>query len=1133
MTTKTSLASLFIIHLKQLQGKEKEAEQILQEFAPAESSYCEMVLWLWAISEQVGRFGKKSLLKTYEATIKRGITRVEAEWNNPHSSLWEEERLGIHTSVVSLSYAALMGLKNQGSLAELQPLLTTIRDSIFEHHLTGGMLLRSREIKDVAIEQLFAVMPFGLFSPEDLVMVEAVKEMEERLVTDEGVFPYRGAHKPSASSAMLLSWYFYEKGTVHKARHYYKVAQRTDDQNDSFYNVLEAIVSEYITEQLQEGEAIIVHQPYGHDNPYKQIAVERAPRDPEVGETVTVRSQLFGIDHNEVSELLLFSDNGSETTSVPCTVIKEEDDIIWQGALTSNVSTVTYWFEATTENSCVKSEPYVLNYFRRVALKRFEKVAEDANFLWLYGATDTRGAYVFFGKSGEFGITHEDPNLSFQELTGETHYEIGNTQVHVQQASFSINSGTEVLLSSYPEATFPLVEWLENAAGYIQRVEWNFHTPLEERFFGMGERYHKLEYRGDEIDCYVYNQYRDQGSRTYLPVPFFISSRGYGLYLSTDHYSVFDFAHHYSNRLKISCDVQSQVLHSSFNLFTGTPKEIVSQFTIHTGKAQLPPVWAFGPWMSSNNWDRDAVVREQVRQTNKHEIPSTVLVIEQWSDEATYYIFNDAEYDLKPGREAHNYEDYRYPASGRWPDPKGLFNDLHNNGLKVILWQIPIQKYLNRQKHPQKDLDEKYMIEEGYCVKDGQGAPYRIREDWFKESLLMDFTHPEGKKWWFQKRKYLMDIGVDGFKTDGGEFVFGRDLQFHDGSSGSEMRNRYPNDYIEAYYDFATKHHNGDALTFSRAGYTGAQKFPAHWAGDERSTFDAFRHSLIAGLSSGTSGIPIWGWDLAGFNGDIPTAELFIRSAQMAAFSPIMQYHAESKAEFNQDRTPWNIANRTGDQRAISGYRKFANLRMNLLPYIYDQAKEAIEKGYPLMRSMVMEYPSDEKVYDNYDQYFFGNSLMVAPVIEEGSVERDVYFPEGTWVDFFTGEVITGPMVKRVQASLMEMPVYAKAGSAVVTNSDGNYALCSWVGNEVDHYKNVALRLYPIEKMKISVGDHLGNEWLVEVEDLKDRELEITVKSGVASTVLIPEKLVESRSVRVNGKQAHSRMNGSLVFHIS
>ena len=122
-----------------------------------------------------------------------------------------------------------------------------------------------------------------------------------------------------------------------------------------------------------------------------------------------------------------------------------------------------------------------------------------------------------------------------------------------------------------------------------------------------------------------------------------------------------------------------------------------------------------------------------------------MIVLEQWSDETTYYMFNDAQYPmLKPG-ESHSYHQMTFPKWGRWPDPQGLIDYCHENGLKFILWQIPIEKYLNQQKHPLKDQDEAYMIEKGFVVKNADGSPYRIPENWFTDSLLMDFTNDEAK----------------------------------------------------------------------------------------------------------------------------------------------------------------------------------------------------------------------------------------------------------------------------------------------------------------------------------------------------------------------------------------------------
>lgn len=411
------------------------------------------------------------------------------------------------------------------------------------------------------------------------------------------------------------------------------------------------------------------------------------------------------------------------------------------------------------------------------------------------------------------------------------------------------------------------------------------------------------------------------------------------------------------------------------------------------------------------------------------------------------------------------------------------------------------------------------MLEQGYAVKKADRTPFRMPEGWFKESLLMDYSHEQGREWWFEKRKYLLEIGVDGFKTDGGEFVFGNDLMFADGRTGAQMRNLYPNDYIEAYYKFATEYHQGDALTFSRAGYTGAQNFPAHWAGDESSTFAAFRHSLIAGLTSGISGIPFWGWDLAGFNGDIPTVELFVRSAQMAAFCPIMQYHAESKAESNQDRTPWNVAERTGDDRALEGYRFYANVRMNLLPYILDQAQHTNETGIPLMRALFMEYPEDPRCHAIYDQYMFGDHLLIAPVIEEGATERMVYFPQGEWVDLWSNEVVAGPVWKRVKAPLMSIPVFVKLGAVLLSNCDETLKLGSWVGNSVDQYQVPVLRVYLEAGMEQRIRDHLDQEWMVRVA-YEEGQWDLEIQGQENALIMVPLSLVgPGKTMVINGKK--------------
>jgi alpha-D-xyloside xylohydrolase len=444
--------------------------------------------------------------------------------------------------------------------------------------------------------------------------------------------------------------------------------------------------------------------------------------------------------------------------------------------------------------------------------------------------------------------------------------------------------------------------------------------------------------------------------------------------------------------------------------------------------------------MSSNNWDNQAEVEKQVALTEEHGIPATVLVIEAWSDEATFYIWNDATYTEKPGSEAFTYDDFTFPEWGRWPDPKGMVEHLHEHGLKLILWQIPVIKQTATLRHAQKRADEEHFIAQNYGVRHPNGEALRLPEGWFKDSLLMDFTSPEGRDWWFSKRQYLIDdLGVDGFKTDGGEMVWGRDLVFADGTDGLLNRNRYPRDYISAYYRFAQQ--NG-GICFSRAGYTGAQTFPAHWAGDERSTWDAFKRSLLAGLSAGMSGVIFWGWDFAGFSGDVPSAELYLRGAQMACFCPIMQYHAESKAELNQDRTPWNIADRSGDGRALTGYAFYANLRMQLLPYLEREAAHCVAHRTPLMRAMLLDHQDDATAKKLWDQYMLGRDLLVAPVIEEGATSREVYLPKGRWWHLFEQRWYEAGW-HTVAAPLESIPVFLREGATLPLGFDTEMRLGS------------------------------------------------------------------------------------------
>jgi alpha-glucosidase (family GH31 glycosyl hydrolase) len=332
--------------------------------------------------------------------------------------------------------------------------------------------------------------------------------------------------------------------------------------------------------------------------------------------------------------------------------------------------------------------------------------------------------------------------------------------------------------------------------------------------------------------------------------------------------------------------------------------------------------------------------------------------------------------------------------------------------------------------HPtgQSAADAATMLARGYGVREGDGRPYRNRGWWFPTALMPDLTNTEARDWWLTKRRYLVeDVGIDGFKTDGGEHAWGQDLRYADGTCGSVTNNLYPVLYARAYHELLDDA-GVEGVTFSRAGFAGAAAYPCHWAGDEDSTWEAFRASITAGITAGAGGIFFWGWDLAGFSGEIPSAELYLRAAAAACFCPIMQYHSEFNHHRapSRDRTPWNIAERTGDERVLPVYRRFAQLRRRLVPYLADQARVGVAEGRPLMRGLFFEWPDDGQAWEFPLQYMLGDDLLVAPVVEPGAGEWEVYLPSGAWTDAWNGARVDGPSIVHRVVPIDEIPVYVR-----------------------------------------------------------------------------------------------------------
>lgn len=553
--------------------------------------------------------------------------------------------------------------------------------------------------------------------------------------------------------------------------------------------------------------------------------------------------------------------------------------------------------------------------------------------------------------------------------------------------------------------------------------------------YGIGEKFDAVNQKGKVVETQVIEKFCNQGNISYCVTPFFVTDTGLGIYIDTKKKTKISFQN------EILCEIPEE---AQIYIFTGTIGDILKDYIHLFQKPQLPPEYAFGIWVSANHWNCEADVERLLEELDQYQFPASVVVLEAWSDEATFYIWNGSEYKPKKSAEGFSYEDFDFSNSKYWKDPKGMIERLHQKGKKLVLWQIPVFKGMEPGRvSEQLNLDKEYAIEKGLTVMNKDGTPYEIPDgNWFEGSYLPDFTNEKTKKFWFAKRQYLTDIGVDGFKTDGGEFIYSKETVFSDGTSGEEGKNQYCQDYVNAYSHFI----NENQVLFSRAGYAGASGTPILWAGDHQSTNEELKSTLKAALSSAMSGILFWSFDIGGFAGPLPSIDLYRRSTQMAVFTPVMQWHSEPDggqfrdlmpgSEGNNERSPWNIALVNQQPEFIDEMRYWHMLRENLLPYIYESAKTAVQESRPMMRPLIYDFQTDQNVIDLEDEYLFGDQLLIAPFIEENITTRKVYLPEGQWYDFFTNKCYEGKQWY-ISDEESRMPVYVKSGASIPMKQDG------------------------------------------------------------------------------------------------
>ena len=504
-----------------------------------------------------------------------------------------------------------------------------------------------------------------------------------------------------------------------------------------------------------------------------------------------------------------------------------------------------------------------------------------------------------------------------------------------------------------------------------------FELQYDEKIFGTGESFTRLNKRGQKLVMYLRDGQGVENYRQYKAVPFFLSSNGYGMFVHTSAPVTFDFGHDFDQHTVIYSG--DEVL--DLFVFLGRPKDVLSEYTALTGRSPVPPLWSFGLWMSRITYRTEAEVRDVAAQLRRYRIPSDVLHLDTGWFETEWQ------------------SDYAFSTT-RFPNPRGMIQDLGRLGFHISLWQYT---YFTRKN---RIWDE--MEAGGFGVRDegGRMAP---------EDATLDFSNPAAVRWYRGKLRGLLDMGVGVIKADFGE---GAPLTgvYASGRTGWYEHNLYPVRYNQAAWEI-TRSTTGDGIIWGRSAWAGSQRYPLHWGGDAENTNSAMAATLRGGLSFGLSGFTFWSHDVGGFVNRSPR-ELYRRWLAFGVLTSHTRTHGAPPRE------PW-----TYDSAFVVDFRRAVEMKYRLMPYIYAQARASSDSGYPMLRTLFFEYPDDPTSWLIEDEYLLGEGLLVAPLFQETD-HRAVYLPPGAWIDYQTGRSYQGGTWHDIHAG--EVPIVVLARNCAV-----------------------------------------------------------------------------------------------------
>ncbi len=606
----------------------------------------------------------------------------------------------------------------------------------------------------------------------------------------------------------------------------------------------------------------------------------------------------------------------------------------------------------------------------------------------------------------DYGILVEQPAALTATLAcseGETRIAGGDLLLVLghQPLSFALSRGSRVVQRSPGDAHFArrfrLPPFARTEGGWLVGLDLGANSAV----YGLGEKWGRLDRRGQLVRSFNHDALGVNAEASYKNAPFAWSPDGWGVFVHTTAAVTHGVGYAPWSQRAYALFVDSPSL--DLFLFDGIDgAEQLRQYTALTGRAPVPPRWSLGVILSKAYYKDADEMLAVAREVRARGMPCDTITFDgrAWQDTDTRFAF---EWCPK-----------------RYPNPSPVIAELKALGFRICVWEYPLISVKNPLFAE--------LAAKGWLLRDRRsGEAYRYQWDLepfgavltpLPESGLLDFTHPDAYAYWRDRHRELFEAGVDMIKADFGEQV-DEHMVASNGSSGSELHNAYALLYNRCVYEAAERHASGGAFLFSRAAWSGSQRYPSQWGGDPQADWGGLAASLRGGLSWGMTGGPYYATDVGGFYGDSRDAELYVRWAQAAVYSAHMRLHGIGPRE------PWSYG-----REAEAAVNAALDLRYRLLPYIERCMVRAHESGLPVQRAMPLACPEERAAWAFETQFFLGDDLLVAPCVNPGG-SVDIYLPAGRWHRFPAGGAYDGGRVLRLDLALQETAVFARGGALI------------------------------------------------------------------------------------------------------